>query len=57
MNTNSEKYAHYFAGGGRKYVAISKGPSPRNTVKTIDVGSKLEAREVAGLNNATPWNF
>ena len=49
-------YAHYFKFGSKHQVLITPTCQPING-DMFTVSGKKEAREIAKINNATPWNF
>ena len=49
------QYAHFFTIGKAKQLILSDGPRPVG--KTIKVASKTEAKKLARIHGATPYNF
>ena len=49
------KYAHYFKAGVTKYMIISDTVKPIG--KKVAVVSKANARSLAKMVGAKPWNF
>ena len=50
-------YAHYTATKVKKTLMITPTTRPTDAVMLIDVTGKVNARKVAAMHDAKPWNF